>query len=128
MSLKDSIKVMIVDDMAISRGLLTQALDEIGVRNVDHEKSGSDAFAKLASNPANLVISDFNMPGLSGLDLLEKLRLNRTTQRVGFILVTGSPSQEIVDRGVRLGLNNIIKKPFTTASLKASIEAVVGRL
>lgn len=128
MALRDMLKVMIVDDMSVSRGLLMQSLEDIGVKKVDFAKSGTEAFPKLAANPVHLVISDYNMPGMSGLDLLEGLRMNKSTQKVGFILITGSPSQELLDRGVKLGLNNLVKKPFSSASLKASIEAVVGKL
>ncbi|MCW1932024.1 response regulator [Pararhodobacter zhoushanensis] len=128
MALKDILKVMIVDDMSVSRGLMTQGLEEIGIKNIDFQKSGQDALNRLAVNPAHLVISDYNMPGMSGLDLLENLRSNKQTQQIGFILITGSPSQDLLERGVKLGLNNLIKKPFTTQSLKASIEAVVGKI
>jgi len=121
MALRDTLKVMIVDDMSVSRALLTQALEDMRVKQVDFMKSGNEAFPRLAANPAHLVISDYNMPGMNGLDLLENLRLNQTTQRIGFILVTGSPSQEILDRGRRLGLNNLVKKPFTTSTLKLSL-------
>ncbi|MCI5039782.1 MAG: response regulator, partial [Donghicola eburneus] len=86
------------------------------------------AYAKLAESPVHLVISDYNMPGMSGLDLLQHVRANKETQKTGFILVTGTPTPDIVTRGRSLGLNNLVKKPFTTASLKSSIEAVVGRL
>lgn len=128
MSLKSKLKVMVVDDMSVSRGLLAQCLEEMGLQNLEYEKSGQDAFAKLAENPVHLVISDYNMPGMSGLDLLQHVRANKETQKTGFILVTGTPTPDIVTRGRSLGLNNLVKKPFTTASLKSSIEAVVGRL
>ena len=128
MALRDTLKVMIVDDMSVSRGLLTQSMEEMGVFDVDFEKSGDLAFPKLAARPVHLVISDYNMPGMNGLDLLENLRMAKATRNIGFILVTGSPNQEMIERGQKIGLNNIIKKPFTTQSLKAAIEAVVGRL
>lgn len=128
MSMKNVLKVMIVDDMSVSRGLLMQSLEEIGIQDIDYEKSGQEAFSKLAANPVHLIISDYNMPGMSGLDLLEKIRTTSSNQQVGFILVTGTPSPEIISRGRALGLNNLVKKPFTSTSLKASIEAVVGRL
>lgn len=128
MALKDVLKIMIVDDMSVSRGLMMQSLEELGVKNIDFQTSGAEALSRLAVNPAHLVISDYNMPGMNGLDLLEALRSSKATAQVGFILITGSPSKEILDRGVKLGLNNLIKKPFTTASLRASIEAVVGKL
>lgn len=128
MALRDSIKVMVVDDMGVSRALLTQSIEEMGIQKVTHEKSGDIAFPKLAANPVHLVISDYNMPGMNGLDLLENLRRNQTTRSIGFILVTGTPNQDMLVRAQKLGLNNLIKKPFTTQSLKAAVEAVVGRL
>lgn len=128
MSLKEKLKVMIVDDMSVSRGLLIQSLEEIGLKNIQSSKSGEEAFEVLARSPTHLVISDFNMPGMSGLDLLEKLRRNSGTSKVGFMLVTGTPTPEVLERGRKLGLNNLVRKPFTSDSLKASIEAVVGRI
>lgn len=128
MALRQNLKVLVVDDMSVSRGLLTQSIEEMGITNVDWEKSGDLALPRLAANPVHLVISDYNMPGMNGLDLLEGLRLNKTTSRIGFILVTGSPNQDMLSRGQRLGLNNLVKKPFTTPSLKTAVEAVVGRL
>ena len=84
MSLKDSLRIMVVDDMSISRALITQSLEEIGVKNVGTESDPKAALGKLAAQPVHLVISDMNMPGMSGLDLLDALRHNRTTQRIGF--------------------------------------------
>ena len=128
MALKDSLRVVVVDDMSVSRGLLTQALEEMGVWKVDTENSGQSALTRLVANPVHLVLSDYNMPGMDGLQLLQGLRQNKSTQKIGFILVTGTPTPEIVNKGRQLGLNNVVKKPFTTDSLKKSIEAVVGRL
>lgn len=128
MSLKQSLRVMVVDDMSTSRGIITQALDEIGIDNYGVESSGSSALSKLVANPVHLVLSDYNMPGMDGLGLLQSLRQTKITSRIGFILITGKPTQDIVTTGQKLGMNNIIKKPFTTASLKQCIETVVGKL
>ena len=128
MSLKDSLRVMIVDDMGVSRGLLVQAIEEMGIWKNQAENDGRAAYEKLVSDPVHLVLSDYNMPGMDGLQLLQALRQNRTTARIGFILVTGNPTPDLVSKGKALGLNNIIKKPFTTASMKQCIESVVGRL
>ena len=128
MSLKDTLRVMVVDDMSVSRALISQSLEEIGIRHVATEADSKTALGKLATNPVHLVISDMNMPGLTGLDLLNALRHNRSTQRIGFILITGTPTPEILQKGQQLGLNNLIRKPFTTATVKASIERVVGPL
>lgn len=128
MSLKDSLRVMIVDDMGVSRGLLVQAIEEMGLWKNHAENDGRAAFARLINDPVHLVLSDYNMPGMDGLQLLQALRQNRSTARIGFILVTGNPTPDLVSKGRSLGLNNIIKKPFTTASLRQCIESVVGRL
>lgn len=128
MSLRSTLRVMIVDDMGVSRGLLVQAIEEIGIWKNLAENDGQAAFQKLIADPVHLVLSDYNMPGMDGLQLLQALRQNRSTARIGFILVTGSPTPDLVTRGKALGLNNIIKKPFSTASLKQCIESVVGPL
>lgn len=128
MGLKDSLRVMIVDDMGVSRGLLVQAIEEMGIWKNQAENDGRAALAKLVADPVHLVLSDYNMPGMDGLELLAALRQNKSTSRIGFILVTGNPTPDIVSKGKALGLNNIIKKPFSTASMKQCIESVVGRL
>jgi two-component system chemotaxis response regulator CheY len=128
MSLKDSLRVMVVDDMSTSRGILTQSLDEIGIKNYMVENNGQSAFQKLVATPVHLVLSDYNMPGMDGLGLLQHLRGHRVTQRVGFILVTGKPTPEIVETGKKLAMNNIIRKPFTVAQMQQAIEQVVGKL
>jgi len=128
LSLKDSLRVMIVDDMGVSRGLLVQAIEEMGIWKNQAENDGSTALTKLINDPVHLVLSDYNMPGMDGLQLLQSLRQNKSTARIGFILVTGNPTPDLVSKGKALGLNNIIKKPFTTASMKQCIESVVGKL
>lgn len=128
MALKDTLRVMIVDDMSVSRALIAQSLDEIGIAHHDSEKDGKAALGRLVANPVHLVISDMNMPGMTGLQLLEALRMSRSTQRIGFILITGSPTPEMINQGRQFGLNNMVRKPFSTVTLKAAIESVVGRL
>ena len=128
MSLKDALRIMVVDDMSVSRGLLTQSLEEIGLHKVETENSGASALDRLTKSPVHLVLSDFNMPGMDGLGLLKGLRQNPRTQKIGFILVTGTPTPDLIEAGRKLALNNMVKKPFTTATLKQTIEAVVGKL
>lgn len=128
MSIRDQIHIMVVDDMSTSRGLLVQALEAMGIRNIHHATDGQDALAKIGARPVHLVLSDYNMPGMDGLQLLAALRSNGPTRGVGFVLVTGRADKEIIDRGRMSGMNNFIRKPFTPPELKACLEAVVGRL
>lgn len=128
MALKDQIKIMVVDDMSVSRGLLEQALDKIGVKNVEYKNDGQSALDGLTEKPVHLVISDFNMPIMDGLELLQSLRGLQKTEKIGFVLVTGSEDGNVIDRGKQLGMNNFIKKPFTPDSLRSCLEEVVGPL
>lgn len=117
-----------VDDMSTSRGLLTQALDALGIRNVAATGDGRSALQAIAKSPVHLVISDYNMPEIDGLHLLHYLRSTPATAKVGFLLVTGRADPAIIEKGRQLGMNNFLKKPFQTEELKKAIEAIVGRL
>jgi len=128
LALRDQIRILVVDDMSTSRGLLTQALDAIGVRQVSFASDGPAALDALQRAPVHLVISDYNMPGMDGLQLLRSLRSNERTRGTGFILVTGRADRDVIESGKRLGMNNFLKKPFESQDLRACIEAVVGRL
>ena len=128
MALRDQIRIMVVDDMSTSRGLITQALDAFGVRNLSTAENGKQALQALATKPVHLVISDYNMPEMDGLQLLHYLRATPKTQKVGFVLITGRAEQQIIDHGKKLGMNNYLKKPFQPDDLRNCIEAVVGRL
>ncbi len=128
MSLKNSLRIMVVDDMSTSRGLITQALDEIGIKHYDTANDGASALRQITASPVHLIISDYNMPAMDGLQLLEAVRTNRSTQKLGFILISGRADREIIERGQKLGLNNFIMKPFSPVVMKKSIEQVVGAL
>lgn len=128
MALRDQIRVIVVDDMSTSRGLITQALDSFGIRNVSTAADGPTALQSITQSPVHLVISDYNMPGMDGLHLLHALRQSPRTKGAGFILITGRADQAIIDKGRQLGMNNFLKKPFTPPELQNCIEAVVGRL
>ena len=128
MSLKETLTIMVVDDMSTSRGLITMALEEIGIKKVDFQSNGQDALRSISTRPVHLVISDYNMPGLDGLQLLESLRSNKLTSRIGFILVSGKLDETIIATGRKLGMNNFLRKPFSIAQLRQCLEAVVGKL
>lgn len=128
MALRDKLHVMIVDDMSTSRGLIVQAVEELGIMHNDYCRDGETAFSQISARPVHLVISDYNMPKMNGLELLKALRTYAPTQKIAFILVTGTPTREILDTGRALGMNNFIKKPFTTNEMRTCIESVVGRL
>ena len=120
--------IMVVDDTSVSRALLTDGLDQIGLKQVKVAKDGEEALKMIVSSPCHLVISDYNMPKVDGLQLLKALRQHGPTSKVGFILVTGKGDKALIDEGKKWGLNNFLAKPFTVPALKACVEAVVGKL
>lgn len=128
MSLKERLRVMIVDDTYTNRALIKDSLDQLGIMNSVVSKDGDSALKALMVSPMHLVISDLNMPGLDGMSLLRKLREFKPTSKIGFILVTASSDPNLLAAGKAYGLNNVLYKPFTTDGLKRSIESVVGRL
>ena len=128
MSMLDSLQVLVVDDTTVSRGLLCQSLEEIGIRHVDFCRTGDEALAIVNRRGVHLVISDQNMPGLTGTQLLEKLRMQKSTAKIGFILVSGSITQQVLSDAQKWGANNILSKPFDTPKMKKCLEKVTGPL
>lgn len=128
MSTKDMLRILVVDDMSTSRGLIIQALEWMGLGSIDHCADGHAALQKMSAAPVHMVISDYNMPGMDGLQLLQVLRSTQQTARTGFILITGTTDGAVIDRGKSLGMNNFLKKPFSPTALRACIEQVVGPL
>jgi two-component system, chemotaxis family, chemotaxis protein CheY len=128
MSLADQLKVLIVDDTTTSRMLIRDGLQALGIKNITFAADGEQALKAMMSQPAHLVISDFNMPNLDGLGLLRALRQNGPTQRTPFIMLTGKGDKELLQKAIQSGMNNYLTKPFTVPALKSALEAVVGKL
>ena len=122
------LRVMVVDDTSVSRMLLVDGLNEIGIKNTVLAADGEQALQLMMAQPCHIVFSDMNMPKLNGLQLLKALREYAPTRQCCFILVTGKGDRAMIEEGKKYGLNNFLAKPFTTVSLKAAIEAVVGKL
>lgn len=123
-----NMRVLIVDDQASMRGLTRYCLEQLGIRNVDEAKDGADALGHLQTTKFDLVISDWNMDRIDGLELLKMIRGNPLTRMTPFIMSTGNKEREKVKVAIQAGVNNYVVKPFNVATLKKKIEAVVGPL
>ena len=128
MAVRDKIKIMVVDDMATSRGIVVSTLESMGIQNIAATNTGEDALKAIQTSPVHLVVCDYNMPKMNGLALLHALRKSEKTKKVGFIMITGSEDPNVIQKGAALGMNNYLKKPITPQSLRAAIEKVVGRI
>ena len=128
MPFASALRVLIVDDQLTSRLLIRGGLQDLGVSDIEMASNGEEGMLAMKAKPAHLVISDFNMPKLDGLGFLRAVRTYPPTQKVGFILLTGKSDKDLIERAAKLGVNNVIAKPFTMSVLRAKIEAVVGKL
>ncbi len=122
------LQFVVVDDQLTIRSLVRTSLQQIGITQVREFPSAAEAWANIKVQPAHIIISDFNMPGMDGLEFLRTLRANPQMNNTAFILLTGRADKELVQRAVQFGANNYLVKPFTVATLKQKIEQVVGPL
>jgi two-component system chemotaxis response regulator CheY len=123
-----ALRVLVVDDQMTMRALVRSALQQMGIIDVADAVDGEDGLKSLVQRPAELVISDYNMPKLDGLGFLQAIRGHERTRKTAFIMLTGRSDKELVQRAVQFGVNNYLAKPFTTAELKKKIEQVFGAL
>jgi two-component system chemotaxis response regulator CheY len=128
MPLAMTFKVLVVDDQLTMREVAKLALQEMGVRQIIDAENGDDAFKKATTQPLDMIISDFNMPGMDGLGLLRAVRGHPAVRKLPFILVTGRGDNALVVSAAQAGVNNYIVKPFTAEMLREKVEAVVGKL
>lgn len=128
MSIAEKIKVLIVDDQVTSRLLLSDALTQLGFKQITAAGDGLQGSQIMAQTPHHLVISDFNMPKMDGLGFLRAVRAHPPVASTAFIMLTGRADKELVQRAVQFGVNNYLVKPFTAADLKGKIEQVFGAL
>ena len=123
-----AIKVMVVDDQASMRAMIRRSLQDLGFRDVRDKGAAAEALASVKSDRVHLIISDFNMPEMDGLELLKAVREDPVIGKTVFIMLTGSSDRDLVQKAAALGVNNYLVKPFAPAALKDKIERVFGEL
>ncbi|MGN6374336.1 MAG: response regulator [Sphingomonas sp.] len=123
-----AIRVMVVDDQASMRAMIRRALQDIGFKDVRDKGSAAEALGALRADRVHLIISDYNMPDMDGLQFLEEVRRDEVLAKTVFIMLTGSSDREVVQKAAALGVNNYLVKPFAPAALKEKIERVFGAL
>jgi len=128
-----STKVLVVDDFKTMRKIVIGALGACGLKNITEAEDGVFAWplieaAAKEGKPFGLVVSDWNMPTLSGLELLKKVRATEATRSTPFVLVTAEAEQKNILEAVQAGVSNYVVKPFTTATFKVKLEQVFVKL
>lgn len=128
MSSAKNLQILIVDDQQSMRELTKHCLNQIGISQVTAAKSGEEALDRLSKSKFDLIISDWNMDGISGLELLTTIRSNPVIKKLPFIMATGQKDKAQVIVAKEAGVSNYIVKPFSAADLRKRVEAVLGVL
>ena len=121
-----SMPILIVDDYKTMLRIIRNLLKQLGFDNVDEATDGSGALSKLRDKEFNLVISDWNMEPMSGLQLLKEVRADVKLKDLPFIMITAESKSENVIAAKEAGVSNYIVKPFNAATLKGKLAAVLG--
>ena len=119
-------KFLVVDDFATMRKIVKKVLFELGYKNIEEAEDGKPAFEllqKAAADgaPFQFVISDWNMPGMTGIDLLKSTRADANLKHLPFILVTAESEQSNIVQAAQAGVSDYVVKPFNSETLKGKL-------
>jgi two-component system chemotaxis response regulator CheY len=127
MAVNMNMNILIIDDYKTMLRIIRNLLKQLGFNNVDEATDGSQALGKLKEKKYGLVISDWNMQPMTGLQLLKAVRSDDQLSNIPFIMVTAESKTENVMAAKEAGVNNYIVKPFNAETLKGKIESVIGK-
>jgi two-component system, chemotaxis family, chemotaxis protein CheY len=123
-----SIKILVVDDFATMRKVIRNLLKQSGYENIVEAEDGVNALKILKSQKIDFVVSDWNMPNMSGLELLKAVRADEDLNTLPFLMVTAEALQENVVAAVKAGVSNYIVKPFTSETLDEKIKKIMEKM
>ena len=126
MAVEKTMPILIVDDYKTMLRIIRNLLKQLGFENVEEATDGSEALQKLRDGEFKLVISDWNMEPMTGLQLLKEVRADGSLKETPFIMITAESKTENVIAAKQAGVNNYIVKPFNAATLKGKMTAVLG--
>ena len=119
-----NMKILTVDDFSTMRHIIRNMLRQLGYTNIVEAEDGTEALSLLQREKVDFVISDWNMPHMSGLDLLKAIRADETLKPIPVLLVTAEALKEYVVEAVKAGVDNYVVKPFTAETLKEKIDTI----
>ena len=119
-----NMKILTVDDFSTMRRIIRNMLRQLGYSNILEAEDGAEALTLLQREKVDFVISDWNMPNMSGLDLLKAIRADENLKPLPVLLVTAEALKENVVEALKAGVNNYVVKPFTAETLKEKIDAI----
>ena len=119
-----SMKIIIVDDMVTMRRIVKNVLKQLGFSNIDEAENGQDGLQKLKSSKYDFVVSDWNMPVMTGIDMLRAIRADEQLKAIPVLMVTAEAQQKNLVEAVQAGVSNYIVKPFTAETMQEKLAKI----
>ncbi|MDP7591812.1 MAG: chemotaxis response regulator CheY [Litorilituus sp.] len=123
-----NMKVLVVDDFSTMRRIVKNLLRDLGFTNIQEADDGSTALPMLQGGDFDFVVTDWNMPGMQGIDLLKAIRADESLSHIPVLLITAEAKKEQIVMAAQAGVNGYIVKPFTAATLKTKLDKIFERL
>tara|TARA_B110000908_G_C10171734_1_gene411184 strand:- start:365 stop:763 length:399 start_codon:yes stop_codon:yes gene_type:complete len=127
-TLDKNMKVLVVDDFSTMRRIVKNLLRDLGFSNISEADDGSTALPMLQNGDFDFVVTDWNMPGMQGIDLLKAIRADANLAHIPVLLITAEAKKEQIVMAAQAGVNGYIVKPFTAGTLKNKLEKIFERL
>ena len=125
---RTSLKFLVVDDFSTMRRIVRNLLKELGFTNVEEAEDGAVALTKLREGGFEFVVSDWNMPNMDGLTLLQTVRADAELKTLPFLMITAEAKKENIAAAVQAGASSCIVKPFTAATLQDKLDKIFGKM
>jgi len=121
-----NMKVMIVDDFATMRRILRNILKQIGFKNIIEAEDGKHALKELKKEKVDLIMCDWNMPEMPGIELLKNIRSDDELKEIPFVMVTAEAQKDNILEAVKSGVSNYVVKPFTAETITEKLYKIFG--
>jgi two-component system chemotaxis response regulator CheY len=121
-----SLRFLVVDDFSTMRRIVKNFLNDLGYNNVQEADDGNTALPILKTGQVDFLITDWNMPGMPGLDLLKAVRGDPALAKLPVLLLTAEAKREQIVEAAQAGVNGYVVKPFTAQTLKEKIEKILS--
>ena len=124
--MRTPLKILVVDDFATMRRIMKNILKQLGHTNITEADDGTTALEELKRGSFDLIISDWNMPKMTGLDLLKVVRSDPVYKDIPFLMVTAEAQKQNVIEAVQAGVSNYVVKPFTAEAIADKLSKILG--
>jgi two-component system chemotaxis response regulator CheY len=121
-------KILVVDDFSTMRRIIKNLLKDLGFANIQEADDGNTALPMLQQGDFDFVVTDWNMPGMQGIDLLRAIRADANLKHIPVLMVTAEAKKEQIVAAAQAGVNGYVIKPFTAATLKEKLVKIFQRL